>query len=83
MAGVVLQCDGIKLRLRGCCLIRARTVHTFGYCLLPRFRTLDFFFHKIGIVVVVVDAGQLFICWLTIGCPPFENFLFQNFLSFY
>ena len=27
----------------GCCLIRARTVHTFGYCLLPRFRAPDFF----------------------------------------
>ena len=26
----------------GCCLIRARTVHTFGYCLLPRSRTPDF-----------------------------------------
>ena len=33
--------------------------------------------------MVVVDAGQLFSCWLTIGCPLSENFLFQNFLSFY
>ena len=41
------------------------------------------FFHKIGFFMVVVDAGQLFSCWLTIGCAPFENFLFQNFLSFY
>ena len=29
--------------LWGCCLIRARTVHTFGYCLLPRSRAPGFF----------------------------------------
>ena len=41
------------------------------------------FVHKIGFFMVVVDAGQLFSCWLTIGCPVFEIFLFQIFLSFY
>ena len=41
------------------------------------------FFHKIGFFMDVVDAGQLFSCWLTIGSPLFDNFLFQNFLSFY
>ena len=41
------------------------------------------FFHKIGFFMVFVDAGQLFSWWLTIGCPLFEKFLFQNFLSFY
>ena len=40
------------------------------------------FFHKIGFFMVVVDAGQLFSCWLTIGCPLFEKFLFQNFSFF-
>ena len=41
------------------------------------------FIQKIGFFMVVVDAGQLVSCWLTIGCPLFEKFLFQNFLSFY
>ena len=41
------------------------------------------FLYKIGFFMVVVDAEQLFSCWLTIGSPPFENFLFQSFLSFY
>ena len=33
------------------------------------------FFHNIGFFMVVVDAGQLFSCWLTIACPLFENHL--------
>ena len=33
------------------------------------------FFHKIGFFMVVVDARQLFSCWLTNSCPLFENFL--------
>ena len=41
------------------------------------------FLYKIEFFMVVVDAGQLFSCWLTIGCPLFENFLFQIFLSFF
>ena len=66
----------------GCCLIRARTMHTFGYCLLPRSKTPDFFPQNL-FFMVVVDGGQLFSCWLTIGGPLFEKFLFQIFLFLY
>ena len=70
----------------GCRLIRVRTVRT-PCVLLGIVYYLDLerliFFHKIGFFMVVVDAGQLFSCWLTIGCPLFENFFFQIFLSFY
>ena len=71
---------------RGCCLIRAHTVRApcilLGIVYYPDPERL-IFFHKIGFFMVVVDAGQLFSCWLTIGCPLFEKFLFQIFLSFY
>ena len=49
-------------------MIRSRTVHTFVYCLLSRSRMPEFFFHRIGFFMVVVDAGQLLSCWLTVGC---------------
>ena len=71
--------------LWGCCLIRACTVRAL--CILLGIVCYQdpermIFSHKIGFFMVVVDAGQLFSCWLTIGCPLFENFLFQIFLSF-
>ena len=55
----------------------------FWVLFITQIQNAWFFFHKIGFFMVVVDAGQLFSCWLTIGCPLFEKFLFQIFLSFY
>ena len=72
------------LSLGGCCLIRARTVHApcilLGIVYYPDPERL-IFFHNNGFFMVVVDVGQLFSCRLTIACPLFEHFLFQNFHS--
>ena len=83
---------GVLLHL---CVHCACTVHSFGYCLLPRSRVPEFFPHRIGFFMVVLDAGQPFSCWSTVGClfdslctgnwgPPFvggTNFVRHFFFS--